>query len=72
MVHRFSIGFDWDEHGQITGTIPSLQDCSATGNDLEEMLDKLEEEARKTLAAHGESSESEIELVSYNSSVMLL
>ncbi len=66
MAHCFSIGFDWDEQGRLTGSVRSLRDCSATGNDLEEMLDRLEEEVRSRLHPGEESAEMEIELVGYD------
>ncbi len=71
MVRRFSFDVDWDEYGGISGFVPSLHDCSATGNDLEDMLDKLEEEVRKRLLACGQSAEDEIELLGCDSTDIL-
>jgi len=46
--------------------ISSLGNCAATGRDMEEMLDKLEEEVRSVLASRGEPEDAEIEFVGFN------
>ena len=66
MAHRFAVAVDWDEHGRPVGSVPSLDDCVATGSDMEDMLDKLEEEVRVRVSDLGEPEDSEIELVGYD------
>lgn len=66
MAHRFAVSVDWNDYGWPVGSVPSLDDCVATGIDMEEMLDRLEEEVRSRLIAMGESEDVEIELVGYD------
>ena len=66
MAHRFAVSVDWNDYGWPVGTVPSLDNCAATGRDMEEMLDKLEEEVRLRLIALGESGDVDIELVGYD------
>ncbi len=65
MVHRYPIGVGLDEQGRITGSVSSLQGCRATGYDLEEMLDRLDDEVRRRLHSGEEPVDVEIELVGY-------
>ena len=65
MAHRFAVTVDWDYYGHPVGTVPSL-DCEATGNDMEDMLERLEEEVRSRLGGLGESEDVDIELVGYD------
>jgi hypothetical protein len=66
VAHRFAVSVDWDNDGHPVGTIPSLDDCEATGTDMEDMLDKLEEEVRSRLGGLGEPEDADIELVGYD------
>ncbi len=66
MAHRFAVAVDWDEHGRLMGSVPSLDDCVATGADMEDMLDKLEEEVRSRLNEQGEPGDSDIEFVGFD------
>ncbi|TFH35974.1 MAG: hypothetical protein E4G93_02875 [Dehalococcoidia bacterium] len=66
MAHRFAIAVDWNDYGRPVGSVPSLDDCVATGRDMEEMLDKLEEEVRMRLGSLGESGDVDIEFVGYD------
>ncbi len=66
MTHRFAVSVDWNDYGWPVGSVPSLDDCAATGIDMEQMLDKLEEEVRTRLIARGEPGDVEIELVGYD------
>ena len=66
VAYRFAVSVDWNDYGWPVGTIPSLDNCAATGRDMEEMLDNLEEEVRARLIALGESGDAEIELVGYD------
>lgn len=66
MAHRFAVTVDWDVYGRPVGTVPSLDDCEATGSDMEEMLDRLEEEVRSRLGGLGEPKDSDIELVGHD------
>lgn len=66
MAHRFAVSVDWNDYGWPVGIVPSLGNCAATGRDMEEMLDKLEEEVRAILVARGESEDVDIELVGYD------
>ena len=66
MAHRFAIAVDWDDYGRPVGSVPSLDDCVATGRDME-MLDNLEEEVRMHLIRSlGESGDVDIEFVGYD------
>lgn len=66
MAHRFAVSVDWNDYGWPVGTVPSLDNCAATGRDMEEMLDKLEEEVRLRLIGLGEPGDVDIELVGYD------
>lgn len=63
MAHRFTVSVDWNDYGWPVGMISSLGNCAATGRDMEEMLDKLEEEVRSVLVSRGEPEDAEIEFV---------
>jgi predicted RNase H-like HicB family nuclease len=65
MTQRFAISVDWDDYGHPIGNVPALDDCTATGRDMEEMLDRLEEEVRLQLIDRGEIG-GDIELVGYD------
>ncbi len=66
MVHRYSIGVGLDEQGRITGSVSIVQGCSATGHDLEEMLDRLDDEVRRRLHSGDDLMDVDIELVGYD------
>ena len=66
MTQRFAITVDYDEFGRPVGTVPGLDDCVATGRDIEEMLENLEEEVRVYLVSAGYGEDDEIELVGYD------
>ena len=65
MTQRFAISVAWDDHGHPIGSVPALDDCTATGRDMEEMLDRLEEEVKVQLIGRGETG-GDIELVGYD------
>jgi predicted RNase H-like HicB family nuclease len=62
LTKRFAISVAWDDYGHPIGCVPALGDCMATGRDMEEMLDQLEEEVKLRLIDRGETS-ADIELV---------
>lgn len=66
MAHRFAVSIDWNDYGWPVGTVPALDSCAATGRDMEEMLDNLEEEVRVRLIALGQPEDVEVELVGYD------
>jgi len=66
VTHRFAVSVDWNDYGWPVGFVPALDDCVATGIDMEDMLDKLEEEVRARLIALGEAEDVDIELVGYD------
>jgi len=66
VTHRFAVSVDWNDYGWPVGCVPSLDDCVATGIDMEDMLDKLEGEVRARLIALGEAEDVDIELVGYD------
>jgi predicted RNase H-like HicB family nuclease len=66
VAHQFAVSVDWNDYGWPVGTVPSLDNCAATGRDMEEMLDNLEEEVRVRLVALGQPVDVEIELVGYD------
>ncbi len=67
MTHEFAVSVDWDDHGRVVGAVPALDDCVAVGGDMDEMLERLEEEVRGQLAARGRLGEDEdIELVGFD------
>ena len=66
MAYRFAVSIDWNDYGWPVGIIMSLNGCAATGRDMAEMLDKLEDEVRALLIARGESTDVEIELVGHD------
>lgn len=65
MTQRFAISVVWDNYGHLIGSVPALDDCTATGRDMEEMLDLLEEEVKLQLIDRGEVG-GDIELVGYD------
>ena len=65
MTQRFAIAVDFDDYGRPIGTVPALDDCVATGRDMEEMLERLEEEVRVCLVSVGQLDD-DIELVGYD------
>lgn len=65
MTQRFAIAIDYDEYGRPIGSVPSLDNCVATGRDMEEMLERLEEEVRTYLVSVGQL-EDDIEFVGYD------
>jgi len=65
MTQRFTITVEYDDRGRPIGAVPGLADCVATGRDMEEMLDKLEEEIRVYLVSVGRLDDEDIELVGY-------
>ncbi len=69
MTQRFAVVVNFDEHGRPIGTVPTLDDCAATGGDMEEMLERLEEEVRYQLLSSGQldDEDEDIELVGYDS-----
>ena len=66
MAHRFTVAVDLNDYGWPVGSVPSLDDCVATGRDMEEMLDNLEAEVRTRLIAMGEPEDVDFELVGYD------
>jgi len=66
MTQRFSITVEYDEHGRPIGAVPGLDDCVATGRDIEEMLDNLEEEVRVYLVSVGYGEDADIELIGHD------
>jgi len=66
VAHRFAISVDWNDYGWPVGTVPSLDDCAASGIDMEQMLENLEEEVRARLVAMGELEDVDIEFVGYD------
>jgi predicted RNase H-like HicB family nuclease len=66
VTHRFAVSVDWNDDGWPVGVVPSLDDCVATGIDMEDMLEKLEDEVRTHLVALGEAEDVDIELVGYD------
>ncbi|MFC2008482.1 type II toxin-antitoxin system HicB family antitoxin [Chloroflexota bacterium] len=66
MTLRFAIAVGFDEHGRPIGAVPALDDCVATGRDMEEMLDRLQEEVRVYLVSAGQLNDDDIELVGYD------
>jgi predicted RNase H-like HicB family nuclease len=66
VTHRFAVSVDWNDYGWPVGSVPALDDCVAVGIDMEDMLDKLEEEVRTRLVALGEAEDVEIEFVGYD------
>ena len=65
MTQRFSISVALDDDGHLTGSVPALDGCAATGMDMEEMLERLEEEVKLQLIDRGEMG-GDIELVGYD------
>lgn len=66
MTQRFAIAVDYDEYGRPIGSVPSLDDCVATGRDMEEMLERLEDEVRSYLVSMGQLEDDDIEFVGYD------
>jgi predicted RNase H-like HicB family nuclease len=66
MTQRFAIRVDYDEYGRPIGSVPALDDCAATGRDMEEMLDRLEDEVRMYLESVGQLDDDDIEFVGYD------
>lgn len=65
MTQRFSISVARDDNGHLTGSVPALDGCAATGMDMDEMLERLEEEVKLQLTDRGEV-DGDIELVGYD------
>ncbi len=65
MTQRFAISVARDDDGQLTGSVPALDGCAATGMDMDEMLERLEEEVKLQLTGRGEM-DGDIELVGYD------
>ncbi len=67
MTYEFAVSVDWDDRGCVIGAVPALDDCVAVGNDMGEMLERLEEEVRSQLASRGRLREDDdIELVNFD------
>lgn len=66
VAYRFAVSLDWNDYGWPVGSVPALDDCAATGIDMADMLDKLEDEVRARLVAQGEPEDVDIELVGYD------
>ena len=64
MTQRFAISVARDDYGRLTGIVPALDDCKATGKDMEEMLERLEEEVQLQLGR--DEMGGDIELVGYD------
>ena len=65
MTQRFSISVARDDDGHLRGSVPALDGCAATGMDMAEMLERLEEEVKLQLTDRGET-DGDIELVGYD------
>ena len=65
MTQRFAISVALNDDGRLTGSVPALDGCAATGMDVEEMLERLEEEVKLQLTERGEI-DGDIELVGYD------
>ena len=67
MTYEFAVSVDWDDRGRVIGAVPALDDCVAVGSDMDEMLERLEEEVRSVLASRGRLREDDdIELVGFD------
>ncbi len=65
MTQRFAISVARDDYGHLTGSVPALDGCAASGRDMDEMLERLEEEVKLQLTDRGEI-DGDIELVGYD------
>ena len=65
MTQRFAVSIARDDHGHLIGSVPALDGCTATGRDMEEILERLEDEVKLHLIGRGEMS-GDIELVGYD------
>lgn len=65
MTQRFAISVARDDCGHLTGSVPALDGCAASGRDMDEMLERLEEEVKLQLTDRGEI-DGDIELVGYD------